>query len=118
MAKQDLDTDFGKRAHWLRSVEGPNYYALRLDGVRSSAISGLSVNASFSVPDEKDKPIKGLYAAGVGIGNIGGVQNGIFTVWTDANVLAWSVFSGRKAAVEALRYRGKDKPAAAEAHKR
>ncbi len=118
MAKQDLDTDFGKRPHWLRPVEGPNYYALRLDGVRSSAISGLSVNASFSVLDEKDKPIKGLYAAGVGIGNIGGVEKGIFTVWTDANVLGWSVFSGRKAAVEALRESGKDKPAAAEADKR
>lgn len=118
MAKQDLDTDFGKRPHWLRPVEGPNYYALRLDGVRSSAISGLSINSTFTVLDEKDKPIKGLYAAGVGIGNIGGVENGIFTVWTDANVLGWSVFSGRKAAVEALRESGKDKPAAAEADNR
>lgn len=118
MAKQDLDTDFGKRPHWLRPVEGPNYYALRLDGVRSSAISGLSINSTFTVLDEKDKPIKGLYAAGVGIGNIGGVENGIFTVWTDANVLGWSVFSGRKAAVEALRDIPKGKPAAAEADKR
>ena len=46
-------------------------------------------------------PIAGLFAAGVSVGSLG---PGNHAVWTTGNSLGWSVYSGRRAATEAVRH--------------
>ena len=105
-ATKGFDDQFGKPAHWMRPVKGPNYYAFKLEAEHYAAGSGVAVDQSLHVLDRHDRPITGLYAARVGIGSIGsigGVADGTFTIWTDTNAFGWSVYSGRKAALEALK---------------
>lgn len=102
-ATKGFDDQFGKPAHWMRPVKGPNYYAFKLEAEHYAAGSGVAVDQSLHVLDRHDRPITCLYAARVGIGSIGGVADGTFTIWTDTNAFGWSVYSGRKAALEALK---------------
>lgn len=65
-----------------------------------TSLGGIRIDRSFRVLDTNDKPIPGLYAAGV---DVGGLYGDTYGVWTSGHAFGWSAFSGRHAALEAVK---------------
>ncbi len=98
--KTGQDLQVGKSRKYLRAIDGKTYYAIKLFPFHYTSLGGLRIDAGFHVLDADEKPIKGLYAAGVDVGNLYGDT---YAVWTSGNAFGWSAYSGRYAALEALK---------------
>ena len=96
-ARSWRDDEFGKPARWVHPLKGPTFYASRLFPFKYEAKGGLAINDGFEVLDTRGNPIPGLFAAGVSVGSLG-------TVRTTGNALGWFVYSGCRAATEAVRH--------------
>lgn len=64
LAKKGKDTDFGKDASRLSTLEKPPFYAVKLSGLLLCTLNGLRINTDIQVLDKNLNPIPGLYAAG------------------------------------------------------
>lgn len=58
------DEDFGKPADKMIPLEGDKFYAIKLNPAVTVTYSGIVTDLDSHVLDEKNQPIKGLYAAG------------------------------------------------------
>lgn len=68
LAKQGMDSDFGKPAHQFFPIEKPPFYGIHRTLRLSAVCSGLLVNENHQCLDGDGNPIRGLYA----VGNLGG----------------------------------------------
>lgn len=68
LAASGADTDFGKPASQLFSINKPPYYGIHRTLRLSAVCSGLLVNENHQCLDAEGNPINGLYA----VGNLGG----------------------------------------------
>ena len=64
------DTDFGKRAELLTSVEKPPYYALKWGPKLLDVFGGALINTDLNVIGSDSEPIPGLYAVGNAAGGM------------------------------------------------
>ena len=64
------DTDFGKRARLLTSIEKPPFYALKWGPMLLDVFGGAQIDASLNVIDADSRPIPGLYAVGNAAGGM------------------------------------------------
>ncbi len=70
LAKNGSDTDFGKKAEYMKPIEGEKVYALKMILSNSGTFGGLDTDIDSRVVREDGTVIKGLYAAGeVGSGH-------------------------------------------------
>ena len=65
---QSSGEDSFKRKHMPTKINKPPYYAIRSQAMSVSSTVGLKVNSNLEIINEKDEPIKGLYAAGEALG--------------------------------------------------
>lgn len=99
-AETGFDLDFMKSRKYLRALEGDTFYAIKIFPFHYTSLGGIRIDRSFRVLDTNDKPIPGLYAAGV---DVGGLYGDTYGVWTSGHAFGWSAFSGRHAALEAVK---------------
>lgn len=62
--EKQQDTDFGKAAYRLSSLDTPPYYAAWYGGSLLTTLDGLEINEHMQVLDEDGTVIEGLYAVG------------------------------------------------------
>lgn len=99
-AKTGFDLQMQKSRKYLREIDGATYYAIKLFPFNYTSLGGIRVDPDLHVVDTKDAPIPGLYAAGV---DVGGLYGDTYGVWTSGHAFGWSSYSGRHAALQALK---------------
>ena len=99
-AHAGYDGEFFKEGQWLRPIEKGTYYALRVQPYYFCTLGGLRVDTGMHVLDKNDKPIPGLYAAGV---DAGGLYGDTYTTWTSGHAFGFASWSGQKAAANAVK---------------
>jgi len=67
--KNKYDAEFLKDPEYLLPLTNPPYYALQGYSGIDTCIGGIRTNHNMEVVNKKFSPIKGLYAAGVAVGN-------------------------------------------------
>lgn len=68
----NYDEVFGKDRRFLRKVEQGPFYAVEGEPSFMSTIGGVRINANMQAVTDQDKPINGLYAAGIDAGGMFG----------------------------------------------
>lgn len=97
------DGEYFKDVKYMRPIDTKKMYAIRLTPNYFTAIGGLNVNRQFQVLDTENKPIKGLYAAGVEVSRMVGHT---YTTWTSGYAFGFACYSGRHAALNVARQLG------------
>ena len=95
---QGYDPLFAKNRRHLLPLRIPPYYAIRANSDLLDTIGGVRVNEHMEVLDEKDRPIPGLYAAGV---VAGGWEADTYCDILSGAASSFAVNSGRIAAERA-----------------
>lgn len=98
------DGQFFKDVKYMRPINTKKLYAVKLRANFFTAFGGLNTNRQFQVLDANNKPIKGLYAAGVEISNMVGHT---YTTWSSGHAFGFACYSGRHAALNATKAIGK-----------
>jgi fumarate reductase flavoprotein subunit len=93
------DAEFLKDPDYLLPLTTPPYYAIQGYSGIDTCIGGLRTNHDLEVVDKKDAPIKGLYAAGVVVGNWLGIGYGFF-----GSEFSFTSYSGYAAGKNAAKY--------------
>jgi succinate dehydrogenase/fumarate reductase flavoprotein subunit len=77
ICEKGVDEEFGYEPQWLKKLERPPYFGMKLGSNLLSTQCGLQINADMQVIDTQGKPIEGLYASSTTIGGmIGNASNG------------------------------------------
>jgi fumarate reductase flavoprotein subunit len=97
---QGYDPIFAKDRRFLVPLCTPPYYAIRSNSDFLDTIGGIKINERMEVIDTQDKPIPGLYAAGV---VAGGWQGDTYCVILSGAASGFAVNSGRIAAENAVK---------------
>lgn len=93
------DGEFGKERQYMRPLNTKKLYAIKLRSYFFSSYGGLVTNRDHQVLDKNNKPIKGLYAAGLEVSNM---QGPTYTTWTSGHAFGFASYSGRHAALNAV----------------
>ncbi len=93
------DNEFLKDTRYLVPLTTPPFYALKSFSGIDTCIGGLRANHRLEVMDKKIRPIQGLYAAGVVVGNWAGLGYGWF-----GSEMSFTAFSGHTAGTHAAAY--------------
>ena len=65
LCKAGKDTDFGKKAEYMRPIETGPFYAFAVRNFDNGASrGGISIDEDFRVTDQNGEPIPGVYCAG------------------------------------------------------
>ena len=97
---QGYDEMFFKKRSCLKPLRKPPFYVLRCGQAFHCTIGGIKINQLMEVLDEKDVPIKGLYAAGNDTGGwIADTYNYVLT----GTALAFAINSSRIAGENAAK---------------
>jgi fumarate reductase flavoprotein subunit len=96
--RQGYDEIFLKPRRYLRSVERPPFYALRLFPSGYGSLGGIKINYKTEVLDKNWQPIPGLYACGTDACDIYG-DTYVFKL--PGNTMGFAMTSGRMAAEHA-----------------
>lgn len=88
-----------KDRRYLRPIDGKELYALKLKSYFFSAYGGLLTNRSHQVLDANNKPIPGLYAAGLEVSNMVGPT---YPDFFSGHAFGFASYSGRHAAINAV----------------
>jgi fumarate reductase flavoprotein subunit len=97
--EKNYDGEFLKDTRFLISLNTPPYYALKSYSGIDTCIGGLRTNHRLEVMDKNVRPIKGLYAAGVVVGNWLGLGYGWF-----GSEMSFTAFSGHNAGKNAAAF--------------
>jgi fumarate reductase flavoprotein subunit len=95
------DAGFVKDPTYLLPLDQPPYYAIRAELIFLETIGGLKVNRRMEVLDRQDRPIPGLFAAGV---DTGGWEPDTYCDILSGTAFGFSVHSGRLAGENAARF--------------
>jgi fumarate reductase flavoprotein subunit len=97
------DKLFVKDPKYLQALETPPYYAVRCYSCFTDTMGGIKVNECMEVLDHRDKPISGLYAAGV---CVGGWESETYCYLLSGSTLGFAYNSGRIAGENAAEWVG------------
>ncbi len=100
MAAEKYDELFGKNRKYMRPIRG-RYIAIMLSGRAYGSLGGIKINYKTQVLDTENKPIPGLYAAGVDACDI---YNGTYLYLLPGNTMGFALNTGRIAAERAAQY--------------
>ena len=95
------DDLFAKASQFLRPLRNPPYYACKCHPGFLVTIGGIKTNHRMEVLDKQDRPINGLFAAGISIGGWSGPTYNISLAGAGGGM---SVYSGRIAGETATNY--------------
>ena len=96
------DEEFAKEQQYLLPLKGPRYYAVRARTGFLGTLGGVRINGRTEAVDQYDKPIPGLYAAGL---DAGGLHAESYSMRDTSGIAAaFAVISGRVAGEQAARY--------------
>ena len=97
--ERNYDNDFLKKKEFMHPVSTPPYYIFDGPGGIDTCVGGIYVNYDLKVLDKTERPIPGLYAAGVCCSNW---LNGGYAYY--GSCLGFSIFSGQSAGTNAAKY--------------
>ena len=102
--EKGVDTQFGKKAKWLKWIGRGPYYAIRILGVAFVSAGGLDVDTSIRVLQQDHRtPIDGLYA--IGNDSLGVLLNGRRNYMGFGGVAqGWVTTAGRLAGINAVAF--------------
>jgi fumarate reductase flavoprotein subunit len=95
------DKIFVKDPRYLVPLCTPPYYAIKCYSCFTDTMGGIKVNHHMEVLDNQDKPISGLYAAGV---SVGGWESDTYCYILSGSTLGFAFNSGRIAGENAAKY--------------
>jgi fumarate reductase flavoprotein subunit len=95
------DDHFVKDRRYLKPLRKPPYYAVRCGVGLLATHGGIKINHLMEVLDQQDKPIQGLYAAGI---ETGGHESDTYNMFLSGHSYGFTVGSGRIAGEEAAKY--------------
>lgn len=96
--KEQHDGLMYKDRKYMRELNEKQLYAIRLKSYFFSAYGGLRTNRSHQVLDVNNKPIPGLYAAGLEVSDMVGPT---YTTWSSGHAFGFACYSGRHAGLNA-----------------
>ena len=99
--EQGHDNRFFKDERYLRKIDTKKLYAIKLKSYFFSSYGGLVINRGFQVLDLKNKPIKGLYAAGLEVSNMVGDT---YTTWSSGHAFGYACYTGRHSGLLAAEF--------------
>ncbi len=102
-ASTRTDTEFGKRAKFLRPVATAPFYAVKLLPRHLGTLGGVRITAKTEALNAKGERIPGLYAVGT---DSGGMYGDSYDLLLGGSTAAYALNSGRIAAENALKYAG------------
>lgn len=88
------DGEFFKNVKYMRKLNTKKLYAIQLTGGYFSSIGGLRTSLKHEVLDKNDKPMPGLYAAGLEVSNVVGPT---YMTWSSGYAFGFACYSGRHA---------------------
>ena len=98
------DDLFCKDPKYLWPIKGPTFYAVKARTVSLGSMGGIKINERAEAIDKKDRPIPGLYAAGL---DAGGMFGDSYPIKGSSGLCsAFAMNSGRLAGENALKYLG------------
>ncbi len=98
------DGEFFKDVKYMRPLNTQKLYAVQLRSNFFAAYGGLNVNRQFQVLDTQNRPIPGLYAAGL---EVSGMVGHTYSTWSSGHAFGFAAYSGRHAALNAAKAIGK-----------
>ncbi len=99
------DDLFAKDLKYLRPLNGPNFYAVKMHSVFIGTKGGIKINDKTEVVDRQDTAIPGLYATGF---DAGGMYGDSYPITVASGLSsAYAIISGRIAGENAVKYLGK-----------
>ncbi|MCL6476968.1 MAG: FAD-dependent oxidoreductase [Peptococcaceae bacterium] len=98
---QGYDPVFAKDRRFLQPLRTPPYYAIECRTDFLDTIGGIKINEHMEVLDKQDRPIPGLYAAGV---DAGGWESETYCAELAGSTLGFAINSGRIAGENAVKY--------------
>ncbi|MFH1091270.1 MAG: FAD-dependent oxidoreductase [Pseudomonadota bacterium] len=98
---QGHDEIFAKDRMYLEPLRTPPYYAMKCYAGFLGTIGGIKINEHMQVIDTQDKPIPGLYAAGV---DTGGWESDTYCTMLSGSTFGYAINSGRIAGENAVKY--------------
>lgn len=97
--KNKYDNEFLKDPEFLLPLTTPPYYALQGYSGIDTCIGGIRANHNLEVVNKKSIPIKGLYAAGIAVGNWLSIGYGPF-----GSCFSFTTYSGYAAGKNAAKF--------------
>jgi len=101
------DSVFLKDRRCLEALRTPPYYAIRFNQTILDTMGGIKTNHNLEIVDSEDKPIPGLYAAGV---CVGGYTSANYCYELAGTMFGFALNSGRIAAENAVKYSNVKRP--------
>lgn len=96
------DELFAKDPTFLRSLNGPRFYAARSRTAFLGTLGGVKINQNTEAVDQYDNPIPGIYAVGL---DAGGIHAESYSMRDTSGIAsAFALNSGRVAGENAVRY--------------
>jgi len=95
------DQMFVKNPRFLLPMRTPPYYAIKCCQAFLNTIGGIKINHHMEVLNDQDKPIPGLYAAGV---DTGGWESDTYCIILAGATFGFAINSGRIAGENAAKY--------------
>jgi len=95
------DPVFAKDRAYLQPLRTPPYYAVKCGSTYLNTLGGIKINEHMEVIDTHDKPIRGLYAAGV---DTGGWTSDTYCAALPGTAFGYAINSGRIAGENAYEY--------------
>lgn len=93
------DDAFAKEPDYLLPLESPPFYAVKAMAALLDTVGGIRINAHMEVLDNQNKPVPGLYAAGV---VTSGWESEVYCSELSASAFGFTITSGRIAAENAV----------------
>ncbi|KDR96533.1 FAD binding domain-containing protein [Peptoclostridium litorale DSM 5388] len=101
LACQSQDKEFNKSRKYLKSINGPRYYALKFAPSAYGSLGGIKINHKTEVVDIQGNVIEGLYAAG---SDANSICDPDYVFVLPGNTLGFAVNSGRMAGKNAVEF--------------
>ena len=98
---QGLDPVFSKGGEYLKPLRTPPFYAVRWCPTFPNTVGGIKINEHMEVLDKEEKPMPGLYAAGV---DTGGWVSETYFIKLSGYAFGYAVNSGRIAGENAAQF--------------
>jgi fumarate reductase flavoprotein subunit len=95
------DSVFVKDRKYMEALRKPPYYAVKFHQTLLDTMGGIKTNHHMEILDGNNKPIPGLYAAGV---CVGGYQSETYCYMLTGTMFGFALNSGRIAAENAVKY--------------